>query len=290
MGMVMARLPAKGLERLPYYEPKAGKTKPREIALAIPHTNEIPAALPFRKALAKRLMEEGIKASTKTEKGMMKRGWEARHRIDAGFKLESGGMRGEETGGGPLPFGQHAITIMLSMEDRVRRIRLIAECMAAGNDLVVELHAMNPGAYFGAEDVEAGLRRIGNRMLFAPDAVSLINNAFLADRSTLAEDEDVAHAVSGLAGVIGLDMDEVFVEYFRARDRIHLLGGSAAIIELSSETAELPHGHPMYPYYRDVSRSDFESAYCAVVRKSVDMPSEEVEAAAWALGAIEGAG
>jgi hypothetical protein len=312
---VAAKEPAaqdkKGIEHLPYYEPKAGARKPERVALVIPHSNEIPTAHPFRKALAKRLMSEGIEVTTRTETGMMKRGWEMRRRLDAEFESRlrrrldtlasaSGGARINpetlrweerlELAGWYLSRiltpGDSVLTAMLSLDDHARRVKAIAECLAAGNDLVVELHAMDHTGYFGAA-AEAGFARIGSRMLFVPDAITMINKSFLGKQSTLAKIEETVHNASELAAITGIDMEAIFIEYSQAGDRARQLGGRAALIEIPSLRVEMAPGHPMYGYYRDYIRSQFEYTYCEPVRKPVNLPEEEIEAAAWALGAIE---
>ncbi len=85
MGMGMSMVRPRGMEDMPCYE-RGPLKRPRKVALVVPHTNELPAAHPFRKALAERLMREGIQVSTSEEKDVMRRGWEARRKIDADFR------------------------------------------------------------------------------------------------------------------------------------------------------------------------------------------------------------
>lgn len=312
MGMGMEMVRPRGMEDLPCYK-RGPMEKPRKVALVVPHTNELPAAHPFRRALAERLMQEGIQVGTSEEKDMMERGWEARRKIDAELKkrfekrldelakitgcprIEPGTLdwRDElDMMDNPLrkfrTFSEYAFSAMLSMDDYVRRAKLIGECMAAGNDVVVELHAMNPEAHFGRADIERGLRRIGGAgILFAPSAMKQINAEFLAIHSLLAENANIAQAAYELSGIIGMDVGILFIGYFQARERVRQLGGRTAQVEVASERVNLPSGHQMYPYYRDELRSEFENAYCACTREPDGFSPADIEAVAWALGAIE---
>lgn len=297
MGMVMElAAPKRGIEHLPYYEPKAGARKPERVTLVIPHSNEIPAAHPFREALAERLMAEGIDVTTRMETGMVRRTVEARKKINEyvhGRLVEKlgrseefwGRFETERTRAEITMFYGQALTRILSMDDYMRRARAIAKCMADGNDLVVELHAMDTDAYFGDDEVDAGFRRITDSgFILAPDAINVINRAFLRGRTKLAEDRNIARVASELAAVIGLDMENIFMKYFRARDRVlHMFGSSTALIEIPSVRTRLPAEYSIVQLYdlnwfRDPSGcSDFENTYCTVVRKSAGFSSEEME-------------
>jgi len=255
---------------VPIYQKKYG-IRPKKVAIVIPHSSEIPATLPFSRALSKKLMEGGIQTTTITTTDMMMRGWEVRSQL-ADVKLYG--------------YDCVALSATLSIEDILIRTRTLLRLLSDRSVMVLELHAYNrkgideycpnPKRWRGLGGTEILVQALPFDQSFS-DALDINISEIdkspgIADKVAQLRGMDLGGAIQELKGKLRQ------LEAYRSRIRL---------VELPSISEYLQPSHFAFGFYFSADgrslKSDgtaFEQDYCAAFRKGMGFNERDVQSVA----------
>ena len=251
------------------YRRRSG-VRPKKVAIAIPHSSVIPVALPFSRALSKKLMENGIQTDTLITTDMMKRGWELRSRL--------GDVHSDSD-------DRSALSATLTIEDFLIRTSVLLRLLSDPGIMVLELHAYNcerTSEYFSNpyEWRRLAGTDITVQALHFDQAFSDVTRecSSLIDKSP--------RVANGVAQLRGMDLGDTIRELREKLRELKAHRNRIKLVELPSIAVSLPRSHPAFGFYFSADGSyrsrlsSFETSYCAEFRKGADFSERDVRSVA----------
>ena len=259
--------------------------QPRKAVLFCPHENENGITVPFRRALASELREEGIQIEEKQVEGISERGWSlTRHR-----------MQGTK-GGDDFQMESRVCHRVLTLEDIVITARAELDVLSREKHVfVLELHGNGVEGWGSDDDVPSAFNWMimpGSRILVASFAPLHYENCAWSDFKAIgAMGQHEREITAEYSKVRGFSYAEAREELKAGQEEAMKFRGQVRIVEINGRHGCLPKNHPMYDYYYDEKLSSmygrsivkqygklsgFEENYCAATLQGSGVDPKDV--------------